>query len=244
MYSLFIGRWQPFHEGHKALIDSVLAEGKPVVIAIRDTPISEDNPYSVEERTEMIKKVYGDKVGICVIPDIAEIVYGRKVGYGIRMLTLNEKIEGVSGTKIRDSKKRVIWFTGNTGGGKTTLAYTLKERLNGIVLDGDEMRASISLGLGFSQEDREENNLRTARLAQVLNAQGYNVIVSMIAPFEATRKKIAEICNPYWIYVKSNVNDPNKPYEIPTNPDVTIDQTVDSLMESLEKIVKEVGGLK
>ncbi len=48
--SLFIGRWQPFHEGHQTLIDSVLKEGGKVVIAIRDTPISESNPYTVSDR--------------------------------------------------------------------------------------------------------------------------------------------------------------------------------------------------
>ncbi|KKQ07620.1 MAG: sulfate adenylyltransferase subunit 1/adenylylsulfate kinase [Candidatus Daviesbacteria bacterium GW2011_GWA1_36_8] len=42
--SLFVGRWQPFHRGHKTLIETVLKEGKPVVIAIRDTEMSHKNP--------------------------------------------------------------------------------------------------------------------------------------------------------------------------------------------------------
>ena len=42
--SLFIGRWQPFHDGHKELVESVLKEGGEIVIAVRDTPISESNP--------------------------------------------------------------------------------------------------------------------------------------------------------------------------------------------------------
>jgi cytidyltransferase-like protein len=47
MKSLVIGRFQPFHDGHYALVQTLLDEGKDVVVAIRDTPFNEDNPYSV-----------------------------------------------------------------------------------------------------------------------------------------------------------------------------------------------------
>lgn len=101
--SLFIGRWQPFHEGHRALIDSVLAEGKSVLIAIRDTPKSETDPFSCGTRRKMIRDHYPDvdRVKIMVIPDIAEIVYGREVGYGIREIRLDAETEKISGTAIR-----------------------------------------------------------------------------------------------------------------------------------------------
>src|SRR3972149_11220807 len=244
MNSLFIGRWQPFHKGHQTLIDKVLAEGKPVVVGIRDTEVSEENPCTVEERTKMIKDVYGDRVQCIVVPDIAEICYGREVGYKIRMIRLEDQLEEISGTKIRNSQKRVIWLTGNVGSGKTSLAYLLKERLNAVVLDGDEMRSSISLGAGFSKEDQEEHNLRVARLAIVLHAQSLNVVVSVIAPFRSTREKIAEVCDPYWIYIRGGEIGKDKPYEVPLNPDVTIDPNAESLDESFEKIIKEVGGIK
>ena len=105
--SLFIGRWQPFHDGHRALIDFVLAEGKPVLIAIRDTPISQSNPYSVQQRAEMIRATYPDEalVAIMMIPDISEIVYGREVGYGIREIRLAPSVEAISGTAIRREAK-------------------------------------------------------------------------------------------------------------------------------------------
>ena len=101
--SLFIGRWQPFHAGHQKLIDSVLAEGKDVVIAVRDTPYSESNPYSVEERIRQIRAVYPDlsRVWIHSIPDIAEVCYGREVGYAIREIRLDAATEAISGTAIR-----------------------------------------------------------------------------------------------------------------------------------------------
>jgi len=104
-YSLFIGRWQPFHEGHKTLIEKVLKEGKFVCVAIRDTEISKDNPFSVEERKKMIKKAlkkWGERVKIITIPDITEVCYGRKVGWGIREIRLDKETEKISATKIRE----------------------------------------------------------------------------------------------------------------------------------------------
>ena len=103
--SLFIGRWQPFHTGHQSLINSVLAEGKNVLICIRDTPKSETDPFSCATRRRMIRDYYPDveRVKIMVIPDIAEICYGREVGYGIREIRLDAETEAISGTKIREA---------------------------------------------------------------------------------------------------------------------------------------------
>lgn len=243
--SLFIGRYQPFHDGHKKLIDTVLSEGKRVVIAVKETTFNEKNPYTLEERIGRIKRIYGDNknVDIMTIPDIAEVCYGHDVGWGIRRIRLDKQTEEISATKIRGAKKGVVWLTGNTGSGKTSLAYLLKERLNAVVLDGDEMRSSISADLGFSKEHREENYLRVARLAKVLVNQNHNVIVSVIAAFEDSRKKINEILDPYWIYVKGGEIGPDKPYEPPANPDLVIDPSEESLLQSMERIVKEVTGV-
>lgn len=109
-YSLFIGRWQPFHEGHRRLIQSVIDEGKPVCVAIRATTVSETNPYTAEQRRAMIARAL-PTVHIIVIPDIAEVVYGREVGYGIRELRLDTDTEAISGTKIRQGERVVdAWF--------------------------------------------------------------------------------------------------------------------------------------
>jgi adenylylsulfate kinase len=99
-FSLFIGRWQPFHEGHKKLIQTVIDEGKRVCIAIRDTPIDENNPYSASERYAMIKNALPE-ARVIVIPDIDEVCIGRKVGYDIREIRLDEETEAISGTEIR-----------------------------------------------------------------------------------------------------------------------------------------------
>jgi adenylylsulfate kinase len=102
---LYIGRWQPFHNGHKAIIDEVIGENRNVVIGIRDTPLSDTNPMSFEERKCMIEEVYIDEPLVSVypypFPNINSINIGRKVGYDIRTIEVDVP---VSGTDIRQKK--------------------------------------------------------------------------------------------------------------------------------------------
>lgn len=110
-YSLFIGRYQPFHKGHKKLMEVVLKEGKNVLVGVRDTEIDENNPYTAQERVDMILESmgdYGDKLAVIIIPDIEEVCYGRKVGWGIREIKLDEETESISATKIRAEKNNNI----------------------------------------------------------------------------------------------------------------------------------------
>ena len=203
-YSLFIGRFQLLHEGHKALIQKVLDEGKNVLVALRNTPIDEKNPYTIEERTEMFKRAFGNKVEVISIPDIAEVCYGRDVGYEIRKLELKPELEDISATKVRNVM--VWWITGNSGAGKTTLALQMKDAIH---LDGDVMRTVWQLG--FSEKDRYEQNLRIARLAKVLRNQGFNVVVSTICPYKDLREKVQEICGCKFIYLEGG-QEPNEEY--------------------------------
>jgi len=245
--SLFVGRWQPFHDGHKKLIETVLKKGKPVVVAIRDTEISHANPYSTRERWEMIQtalREYGALVKIVTIPDIDEICYGRDVGYGIRKIEMDADVEAISGTKARKTNpptRPIIWLTGQSGAGKSTLAGLLKDKLGAIVLDGDEMRESVSLGAGFSREDREEHNLRVARLALVLSKQT-PVVVSVIAPFEETRQKVDALIKPIWVYVKKDIPaTAERPYEPPTHPHVIVDSDKHSPEENMLAVLAVPG---
>ena len=112
------------------------------------------------------------------------------------------------------------------------------------MLDGDEMRQSISLGLGFTKNDRDRHNLRVARLAKVLSKKNI-VIVSVIAPFKATRKKIDKIADPIWIYVKKGFEPANeKPYEIPTNFRIMVDSDKQTTRNQVDVILKALGRKK
>lgn len=247
--SLFIGRWAPFHEGHQALIESVLRTGKPVVVAIRDTPPSQDNPYSTSERWARIQDAlqqWGKLVRIVVIPDIDEVCYGRDVGYGIRRIELSAELETVSGTKKRISSRvshPIVWLTGQSGSGKTTLADAIKTRLsNAVVLDGDDMRQSISVE-GFSAEDRHTHNLRVARLAQVLSRQS-PVIVSVIAPFKETRREIDQIIAPVWVFCRRKAQHAGAefPYELPNTNDIDVlaDGDESSPRENADQVIEAI----
>ncbi len=120
---------------------------------------------------------------------------------------------------------RVIWLTGNSGAGKTTLANLLDKKIpDSVVLDGDEMRLSISYGFGYDMVHRMEHNIRVARLARVLRDRGYAVIVAVIAPTEQIRSVIKGLCNPKWVYIKRNQPErEDYPYTAPENPDLVVD---------------------
>lgn len=104
--SLIIGRFQPFHAGHAAIVQSVLDEGRVAVVAIRDTELSDSDPYSLRQRRTMIAKVFGweierGMVRVIDIPDIDEVVHGRTPGWTVRQVRLSSSMETISGTKIR-----------------------------------------------------------------------------------------------------------------------------------------------
>ena len=106
-----------------------------------------------------------------------------------------------------DKPGTVYWFHGNSGSGKTHLALNYNKP-NKIVLDADDMREVWSLG--FSKEDRREQNLRLARMAKLLMIQGYNVCIASICPYKELRKEINKILpNVRWIYINSPDSKPN-----------------------------------
>jgi|TARA_Y100000310_G_C20552458_1_gene748792 cytidyltransferase-like protein len=114
-YSFFIGRYQPLHEGHIKLIRTVLDEGKSVLIGFRNTGVDKSNPYSINERMGMFRKEFTDEVAdgqmiFIALPDIESVCYGRKVGYGIRQIDLDDETESISGTKIRGKQYRKLGY--------------------------------------------------------------------------------------------------------------------------------------
>ena len=90
------------------------------------------------------------------------------------------------------SKGIVIWLTGLSGAGKTTLASALKHELIAAghrieTLDGDEVRENLSRGLGFSKEDRDTNVRRIGFVARLLARNGVIVLASAISPYRQSR---------------------------------------------------------
>ena len=104
----------------------------------------------------------------------------------------------------------ITWISGQSKSGKSTLAKRLKR--NEIILDGDAMR-SVWPGLGYSREDRWEQNLRVARLAKEIESQGFDVIVSTICPYRDLRKRVEEITGCRFIYLPGGVVSEDYPYE-------------------------------
>lgn len=102
---LFIGRWQPLHAGHQHIIRQALEKG-PVAIGVRDTEISDANPFSVAQRIATISEAFaGEDVQVFGMPDICSVNIGRKVGYDIVRYDAPEDIEAISGTAIRAEMK-------------------------------------------------------------------------------------------------------------------------------------------
>lgn len=110
-YSLFIGRWQPWHDGHQWLIDQRLNEGKNVCIAIRDVEPDENQPWTAQQikdnlKIRFINEITENKIKIIIIPDIESVNYGRGVGYDIIEHVPPQNIKEISATKIREQMRK------------------------------------------------------------------------------------------------------------------------------------------
>jgi len=108
-----MGRYQPWHGGHRELFKQALAKTGQVVIMIRDMPVNKDNPLEFSEVSEIITEdltKHGFTIGkdyvIMQVPNIVDITYGRDVGYSITLERLPDEIEKISATKIRELWKK------------------------------------------------------------------------------------------------------------------------------------------
>ncbi len=109
-YAMFIGRWQPWHEGHRWLIDQALNEGKQILLCIREVPVDEKNPWTAHQilmnlSNELMDLVEAKRLHIITIPDIESINIGRGVGYDVIEHIPPTEIEQISATKIREQMK-------------------------------------------------------------------------------------------------------------------------------------------
>ena len=102
---LLLGRFQPFHDGHRALALEIIARDGQVCFAVRDTGGTDDkNPYDFLAVRDRIVVAMADQVGkfrILQVPNITTVYYGRDVGYTIEQLNLSPELQAISATKIR-----------------------------------------------------------------------------------------------------------------------------------------------
>ncbi|MBS1830328.1 MAG: adenylyl-sulfate kinase [Acidobacteria bacterium] len=161
---------------------------------------------------------------------------------------------------------RTIWFTGLSSAGKSTLSQLLHDHLRAAghkveLLDGDTIRRHLSKGLGFTREDREENLRRIAFVAELLARNGVTVIVAAIAPYHSIREEVRARLLPF---VEIYVNAPlaiceqrdvkglyrktreghmtgmtgiDDPYEPPLSPEIECRTDLETIEQSLEKIL-------
>jgi len=166
----------------------------------------------------------------------------------------------------------VVWFTGLPGSGKTTLANGVAEKLRekGFrveVIDGDWARKTISLGAGFTREERKIHLHRIAWVARLLARNGVIVLCSFVSPYREVRRMIREIIEEEAPFIEIYVQCPleecirrdpkglykkalrgeikhftgiSDPYEPPENPDIIVNTVLYSAQENIEKIMSYI----
>jgi adenylylsulfate kinase len=162
-----------------------------------------------------------------------------------------------------------VWFTGLSGAGKTTISCAVGNRLKSYgqkleILDGDVVRLNLCKGLGFSKEDRDENIRRVGFVADLLTRNQVTVLVSAISPYREIRQEVRErIGNFVEVYVNAplqvceqrdvkglykkarageikNFTGIDDPYEPPFNPDVECRTDLETVEESVSKVLAKL----
>jgi len=165
-----------------------------------------------------------------------------------------------------------VWITGLSGSGKTTLGEALVAELRASgrrveLLDGDALRATLSKGLGFSKQDRDEHIRRLGFVAELLMRNGVAVVVAAISPYRATRdemrRRLVDFVEVYTrcsldelqrrdtkgLYARArsgelpNFTGVSDPYEEPVAPEIVIDTEQRSPDVSLALLLEKLESL-
>jgi adenylylsulfate kinase len=192
-----------------------------------------------------------------------------------------EKATNVKWHKARITKKErraqnrhkssLIWITGLSASGKSTIAVELEHKLHNkgirtFILDGDNVRHGLCRDLGFSAAERKENLRRVGEVAKLLVEAGILTVAAFISPYESDRKAIRALFDPkdhefIEVYLKCDLSvcemrDPkglykkarageipfftgvSDPYEVPENPEISIESGSLSIEESVSEIIR------
>ena len=163
----------------------------------------------------------------------------------------------------------ILWFTGLSGSGKTTITKALEPEFKARgckveILDGDVVRTNLSKGLGFSQEDRDTNIRRIGFVAHLLSRNGVATMTAAISPYRAIRDEIRamepnfvevyvtaplEVCegrDVKGLYAKARAGEIkgftgiDDPYEEPVNPEIICYTERESVEESVKKVLTKL----
>jgi adenylylsulfate kinase len=163
----------------------------------------------------------------------------------------------------------VLWFTGLSGSGKSTIAVRVHEELvrRGVdveYIDGDALR-EVFPNTGFTRAEREEHLRRTGYMASRLAAHGVTVVASLVSPYRESRELIRTLCREFVeIYVATSLEECERrdvkglyararrgeiknftgvddPYEPPENPELTLDTRALSVDECVDKVLAQIG---
>jgi adenylylsulfate kinase len=183
----------------------------------------------------------------------------------IALFFFHERIWDLFSLGKQERKPVVLWFTGLSGAGKSTIADKVfhelkKKRLRVERLDGDTIR-DIFPATGFSRQDREEHIKRVGYLASRLEKNGVFVVSSFISPYRESREFVRGLCGNFLevhvatplevceqrdvkgLYAKArkgeilNFTGLDAPYEAPESPEIKIDTSTTSLEEAASIVV-------
>jgi adenylylsulfate kinase len=109
---LMLGRFQPWHAGHRALFEEILKNVDQVCIMVRDTyGTSQKDPFDFDTVKSHIvadlDPMYHGRYSILLVPNITGVYYGRDVGYSVQRISLPDEIESISATNIRSAMQAV-----------------------------------------------------------------------------------------------------------------------------------------
>ena len=106
--ALIIGRWQPWHKGHRELFKAALDRAEKVAIGVRATFETDGkNPFTFDEVKKFIdddlSREFEGKYEVIDLPNITNVIYGRDVGYKVEKISFDDEIENISATNVRKS---------------------------------------------------------------------------------------------------------------------------------------------